>query len=57
MVEVDATVTLVGEAGPTTLLDAFEGRGQLADDPYRTNGRPIAQWSRLDAGRSDDLGT
>jgi predicted dithiol-disulfide oxidoreductase (DUF899 family) len=23
----------------------------------RTNGRPIAQWSRLDAGRSDDLGT
>ncbi len=29
----------------------------LADDgqPMRTNGRPIAQWSRLDAGRSDDL--
>ncbi len=26
-------------------------------DPFRTNGRPIAQWSRLDAGRSDDLGT
>jgi predicted dithiol-disulfide oxidoreductase (DUF899 family) len=23
----------------------------------RTNGRPIAQWSRLAAGRSDDLGT
>jgi predicted dithiol-disulfide oxidoreductase (DUF899 family) len=23
---------------------------------YRTNGRPIAQWSRLTAGRSDDLG-
>jgi predicted dithiol-disulfide oxidoreductase (DUF899 family) len=23
----------------------------------RTNGRPIAQWSRLEAGRSDDLGT
>jgi len=22
----------------------------------RTNGRPIAQWSRLAAGRSDDLG-
>jgi predicted dithiol-disulfide oxidoreductase (DUF899 family) len=22
----------------------------------RTNGRPIAQWSRLEAGRSDDLG-
>ena len=24
---------------------------------YRTNGRPTAQWSRLQAGRSDDLGT
>jgi predicted dithiol-disulfide oxidoreductase (DUF899 family) len=24
---------------------------------WRTNGRPIAQWSRLEAGRSDDLGT
>jgi predicted dithiol-disulfide oxidoreductase (DUF899 family) len=23
---------------------------------YRTNGRPIAQWPRLEAGRSDDLG-
>ena len=23
----------------------------------RTNGRPTAQWSRLEAGRSDDLGT
>ncbi len=26
-------------------------------DLYRTNGRPIAQWSRLAAGHSDDLGT
>ena len=25
-------------------------------DQLRTNGRPIAQWSRLTAGRSDDLG-
>ncbi len=25
-------------------------------DPYRINGRPIGQWSRLDAGHSDDLG-
>jgi predicted dithiol-disulfide oxidoreductase (DUF899 family) len=25
------------------------------DDNTRTNGRPIAQWSRLEAGRSDDL--
>ena len=22
---------------------------------YRTRGRPIAQWSRIQAGRSDDL--
>ncbi len=26
------------------------------EHPYRTNGRPIAQWSRLKAGYSDDLG-
>ena len=25
--------------------------------PYRTDGRPTAQWSRLKAGYSDDLGT
>jgi len=29
MVEVDATVTLIGEDGPVTLLDVFEGREQL----------------------------
>jgi len=31
----------------------------LGDDnqPMRSNGRPIAQWSRLQAGRSDDLTT
>ena len=30
---------------------------QWQDGParMRTNGRPIAQWSRLEAGRSDDL--
>jgi predicted dithiol-disulfide oxidoreductase (DUF899 family) len=26
-------------------------------NPFRTGERPIAQWSRLEAGRSDDLGT
>ena len=26
-------------------------------NPYRVNGRPISQWSRLAAGRSDDLGS
>ena len=30
------------------------GKGE---HPYRTDGRPIAQWSRLQAGYSDDLGT
>jgi predicted dithiol-disulfide oxidoreductase (DUF899 family) len=29
MVEVDASLTLVGPHGPVTLLDAFEGRRQL----------------------------
>ena len=29
----------------------------INSNPFRTNGRPIAQWSRLAAGRSDDLGT
>ncbi|HME84136.1 MAG TPA: DUF899 family protein [Roseiarcus sp.] len=27
------------------------------EHPYRMDGRPIAQWSRLKAGHSDDLGT
>jgi predicted dithiol-disulfide oxidoreductase (DUF899 family) len=30
--------------------------GVDGEHPYRTNGRLIAQWSRLQAGRSDDLG-
>jgi predicted dithiol-disulfide oxidoreductase (DUF899 family) len=29
VVEVDATLSLIGPAGPVTLLDAFEGRSQL----------------------------
>jgi predicted dithiol-disulfide oxidoreductase (DUF899 family) len=32
------------------------GRGTPEPNPYRTNGRPISQWPRLEAGRSDDLG-
>jgi predicted dithiol-disulfide oxidoreductase (DUF899 family) len=27
------------------------------EDHYSVNGRPIAQWSRIEAGRSDDLGS
>jgi predicted dithiol-disulfide oxidoreductase (DUF899 family) len=34
----------------------LQGRGKGGEHSYRTNGRPIAQWSRLEAGRSDDLG-
>jgi predicted dithiol-disulfide oxidoreductase (DUF899 family) len=30
---------------------------QVDSSNQRTHGRPIAQWSRLEAGRSDDLGT
>jgi predicted dithiol-disulfide oxidoreductase (DUF899 family) len=32
------------------------GRNTPEPNPYRTNGRPIAQWPRLADGRSDDLG-
>ena len=37
--------------------DSPPGWPQPYDDHTRTNGRPIAQWPRLQAGRSDDLGT
>jgi hypothetical protein len=32
-------------------------RWQVDDSKTRTQGRPTAQWSRLEAGRSDDLGS
>lgn len=32
------------------------GRDTSEPNPYRMNGRPISQWSRLHAGRSDELG-
>jgi predicted dithiol-disulfide oxidoreductase (DUF899 family) len=32
------------------------GPNTAEPNPYRTNGRPVSQWSRLAAGRSDDLG-
>jgi predicted dithiol-disulfide oxidoreductase (DUF899 family) len=31
-------------------------RWEAGADPFRTSERPIAQWSRIEAGRSDDLG-
>ena len=30
-------------------------RWAIGENPFRTDGRPTAQWSRLQAGRSDDL--
>jgi predicted dithiol-disulfide oxidoreductase (DUF899 family) len=38
-----------------TWEDSLAGRPQLRD-LMRSDGRPTAQWSRLQAGRSDDLG-
>jgi predicted dithiol-disulfide oxidoreductase (DUF899 family) len=36
--------------------DSPEGWPQpWKDNPFRVDGRPIAQWSRIAAGRSDDL--
>ena len=37
--------------------DSPEDRPRITGSYSRTNGRPTAQWPRLDAGRSDDLGT
>ena len=38
--------------------DSPEGWPQRGSaEAFRSNGRPISQWSRLAAGRSDDLGT
>ncbi len=35
--------------------DSPPGWPQSPDNDVRTNGRPTSQWSRIDAGRSDDL--
>jgi predicted dithiol-disulfide oxidoreductase (DUF899 family) len=32
-------------------------RWEITGEQVRINGRPTAQWSRLEAGRCDDLGT
>ncbi len=40
------------EDSPTGWPQRFEGKQN-----FRTGGRPTAQWSRLKAGYSDDLGT
>ncbi|WP_232667105.1 DUF899 family protein [Pseudonocardia sp. TRM90224] len=44
MVEVDATTQLIGPDGPTTLLDAFEGRQQLITYYFMWHpGQPASQ--------------
>jgi hypothetical protein len=58
MVEMDPGTPLTGPRGPLTLLDAFEADGGAPTWPPVSawpGGRPIGQWSRLEAGRSDDL--
>ena len=42
------------EDSPAGLPQPWGGDGE---HPYRADGRPTAQWSRLHAGGSDDLGT
>jgi hypothetical protein len=49
MVEIDANLALIGSHGPLATTVASRPENS------RTNGRPTAQWSRLEAGRSDDL--
>ncbi len=39
-----------------TWEDSPAGWPRRGEHNYRTNGRPIAQWSRLEAGHPDDLG-
>lgn len=46
-------LTIYGRQEPWE--DSPEGWPQLHAEGTRTNGRPTAQWSRIDAGRSDDL--
>jgi hypothetical protein len=69
MVAVDARTPLAGERGSVTLLDVFEGRrrwhrGKPAagsaraanwEHVFRRDGRPLAQWPRVQAGHSDRL--
>ena len=40
-----------------TWEDSPDGWPRRDEWNSRTNGRPIAHWSRIQAGRSDDLGT
>ncbi|TDB83797.1 DUF899 domain-containing protein [Actinomadura sp. KC216] len=46
-------LTIYGRQEPWE--DSPEGWPQSHEEDTRTNGRPTAQWSRINAGRSDDL--
>ena len=61
-------VEVMGNSYPLLDLTVYGRQEAWEDSPagwprskgehlYRTDGRPIAQWSRLKAGHSDDLGT
>jgi predicted dithiol-disulfide oxidoreductase (DUF899 family) len=52
----DMTVYGRQETWEDSPADWPQGYGTTGDQ-FRTEGRPTAQWSRLAAGRSDDLGT
>jgi predicted dithiol-disulfide oxidoreductase (DUF899 family) len=53
-----ADMTLYGrQEGWEDSPEAWPRRWEGGANPFRTDGRPTAQWSRLRAGRSDDLGT
>ena len=43
-------------AAPAVTPELLRGHAMLRESPERTNGRPTAQWSRFQAGRSGDLG-
>jgi predicted dithiol-disulfide oxidoreductase (DUF899 family) len=53
----DLTVYGRREAWEETPAGWLPPRWEAGADPFRTGERPIAQWSRIEAGRSDDLGT
>jgi predicted dithiol-disulfide oxidoreductase (DUF899 family) len=45
------------EDSPAGWPQRWNGNGKQSGPQFRTDGRPIPQWSRLRAGYSDDLGT
>jgi predicted dithiol-disulfide oxidoreductase (DUF899 family) len=50
-------LTVYGRQEPWEESPSGWPRWPKGEHPYRTDGRPIAQWPRLKAGHSDDLGT